>query len=225
VSCHHLQRASKIGFAPKKRSLHASERDSERVAKLRVDYKQEISQILDVERLIFLDESGVNLGMTRLYGRAEGGRRVEDSAPQNYGENISVLTAVSLGAPAEGVTATMTVNGSVDTDVFLVYLSEVLLPSLKKGDVLVMDNLSSHKVAGVRQMIEGRGAKLIYLPPYSPDLNPVEECWSKLKAFLRKAKARTREPLEEAIRQALKTITRTDIIGWMTHCGYAVQSF
>jgi transposase len=223
VSGHRLQRASAVELAPKKKSLHASERDTERVAKLRADYKQEISQILDVERLLFLDESGVNLAMTRLYGRAEGGRRVEDSAPQNYGENISVLTAVSLGASV-GVMATMTVNGSVDADVFLIYLSEVLLPCLKKRDVVVMDNLSAHKVAGVRQMIEGRGARLIYLPPYSPDLNPVEECWSKLKALLRKAKARTREALEEAIRQALKAIARTDIISWMAHCGYAVQS-
>ncbi len=171
------------------------------------------------ERLKFLDESGSNLALTRLYGRAAPGERVAEGVPQNYGENLTMLAAISLG----GLSAPMTVNGAVDGAVFLAYVREILCPTLEAGDVVVMDNLKAHKVAGVREAIEARGARVEYLPPYSPDLNPIEKCWSKVKTYLRKAKARTREALEAALREALLTITQADARAWFAHCGYPVH--
>lgn len=167
----------------------------------------------------FLDEAGSNLAMTRLYGRGERGARVIETVPQNYGENITMLASLSVA----GIEAPMTVNGAVDGIVFKVYVEEVLGPTLTTGDVVVMDNLPAHKVAGIKELIEARGAKLIYLPPYSPDLNPIEKCWSKIKTYLRKAKARTREELEKALREALLLITEEDAQGWFKSCGYAIH--
>jgi transposase len=122
-----------------------------------------------------------------------------------------------------GIDAPMTINGAVDGIVFKVYVAEVLCPTLEPGDVVVMDNLPAHKVAGIRELIEACGAKLIYLPPYSPDLNPIEKCWSKIKTHLRKAKARTRDELENALREALLLITEADAKGWFKSCGYAIH--
>jgi len=167
----------------------------------------------------FLDEAGSNLAMTRLYGRAAKGGRVIETVPQNYGENITMLATLSLS----GVAAPMTINGAVDGVVFKVYVGEVLCPALTAGDVVVMDNLPAHKVAGIKELIEGCGAQLVYLPPYSPDLNPIEKCWSKIKTYLRKAKARTREELEKALREALLLVTAEDAQGWFKSCGYAIH--
>jgi transposase len=172
-----------------------------------------------VSRLKFIDESGSNLALTRLYGRAAPGERVAEGVPQNYGENVTMLAAIGAG----GLQAPMTVNGAVDGTVFLAYVREVLGPTLEAGDVVVMDNLKAHKVAGVEEAIEARGARLEYLPPYSPDFNPIEKCWSKVKTFLRRAKARTREALEAALKEALLTITEADARAWFTHCGYPVH--
>lgn len=172
-----------------------------------------------ISKLKFLDEAGSNLAMTRLYGRGTPGARVVETVPQNYGENITMLASLTLS----GIEAPMTINGAVDGAVFKVYVEEVLGPTLKAGDVVVMDNLRVHKVAGIKQLIEERGAKLIYLPPYSPDLNPIEKCWSKIKTYLRKAKARTREELEQALREVLLTITEEDARGWFKSCGYAIH--
>lgn len=167
----------------------------------------------------FLDEAGSNLAMTRLYGRGERGARVIETVPQNYGENITMLATLSVA----GITAPMTINGAVDGDVFKVYVEQVLCPTLETDDVVVMDNLPAHKVAGIRELIERCGAKLIYLPPYSPDLNPIEKCWSKIKTYLRRAKARTREELEKALREALLLITEEDAQGWFKSCGYTIH--
>ncbi len=207
-----------IGVAAKKKSLHASERETERVVKMRSEYEAEVLPIV-LERLKFLDEAGSNVAMTRLYGRAQPGQRVVESVPQNYGENVSMLAAISMA----GVSAPMTISGAVDGLVFLEYVKQVLCPSLAEGDVIVMDNLSAHKIAGVRQAIEAEGAKLLYLPPYSPDLNPIEKCWSKIKTYLRKAKARTYETLTAALKEALLTITTADIKGWFASCGYSLH--
>jgi transposase len=174
---------------------------------------------LSWEYLKFIDESGTNIAMTRLYGRAPRGQRVVGSVPQNYGQNITMLAALS----ATGVEAVMTVEGATDGDVFRTYVRRVLAPTLSKGDIVVLDNLGAHKVEGVREVIEARGARLIYLPPYSPDLNPIERCWSKIKTALRAAKARTREALEVAISQALATVTESDARAWFKHCGYALR--
>lgn len=130
-----------------------------------------------------------------------------------------MLAALSI----EGVSAPMTIQGAVDGMVFLEYLKQVLCPSLQAGDVVVMDNLSAHKIKLVRELIESRGARLIYLPPYSPDLNPIEKCWSKIKTYLRAVKARTYETLSEALRQALLTITAEDAKGWFASCGYSLH--
>lgn len=180
---------------------------------------QELVAGLNFRRCKFIDESGVNISMTRLYGRAPKGERVLGSAPQNYGENVTMLGALSCA----GLEAMMTVNGATDADVFHAYVREVLAPTLSQGDIVVMDNLSAHKVAGVREAVEARGAQLIYLPPYSPDLNPIERCWSKIKTALRAAKARTREALDEAITLALATVTESDARGWFKHCGYVLH--
>jgi transposase len=169
--------------------------------------------------LKFVDESGVNLAMTRLYGRAPTGERVMASVPQNYGQSVTVLGALG----AHGLQAVMTVEGATDTEVFRTYVKRVLGPTLTPGDIVVMDNLQAHKVVGIQQAIARRGAQLVYLPPYSPDLSPIEACWSKLKTALRTAKARTRDVLDAAIKAALPTITAVDAHGWFRHCGYALQ--
>ena len=121
-----------------------------------------------------------------------------------------------------GISAPMTVEGAVDGAVFRACIEQVLAPTLIEGDVVVMDNLGAHKVKGIREAIEGRGATVIYLPPYSPDLNPIEKCWSKIKTYLRAAKARTREALEQALKEALLLVTEKDAIGWFSSCGYPV---
>jgi transposase len=169
--------------------------------------------------LTFIDESGVNLAMTRLYGRAPRGERVMGAVPQTYGPNVTRLA--SLGS--HGVEAVMTIDGATDAEVFRIYVDQVLRPTLHPGDIVIMDNLRAHKVVGIREAIEQTGARGLYVPPYSPDLAPIERCWSKLKSILRTAKARTREALDEAIAQALATITASDARGWFQHCGYALQ--
>ena len=161
----------------------------------------------------------MNLALSRLYGRAAPGVRVVDSVPQNYGQNISVLAALGGG----GLSAPMTVDGAVDAEVFRSYVAQVLGPTLAPGDIVVMDNLTAHKVVGVAETIESRGARLEFLPPYSPGLNPIEQGWAKIKTALRQAKARTRQALEAAFKQALPTITPADARAWFAHCGYPVR--
>lgn len=157
--------------------------------------------------------------MTRLYGRAARGERVIDTVPQNYGENITMLAALCIS----GVVAPLTINGAVDGVVFKEYIKHVLAPTLLAGDCVVMDNLPAHKVKDIKELIEARGARLIYLPPYSPDLNPIEKCWSKIKTYLRQAKARTRAELEKALAEALLLVSSEDAIGWFRSCGYAIH--
>ncbi len=152
--------------------------------------------------------------MTRLYGRGLGGSRVHEAAPGGRWRMLTILGAMS----SRGMIATMTVEAATDREVFLAYLEQVLCPALRPGDVVVMDNLSSHKVDGVRESIEGCGAELLYLPPYSPDLNPIEKAWSKLKELLRTAKARTAEALGLAISQLLPEITPANAQAWFRLC-------
>lgn len=210
-----VRRVAKIKLAAQKKSLHAAERESPRVEARRIEYQTEIAGV-DFSKFKFLDEAGSNPAMTRLYGRAGRGTRVIEATPQNYGENITMLAALSLS----GVTAPMTINGAVDGEVFKVYVEQVLAPTLQAGDVVVMDNLPAHKVKGIQELIGQRGARLIYLPPYSPDLNPIEKCWSKIKTYLRRAKARTRAELEKALAEALLRISSRDAEGWFKSCGY-----
>lgn len=158
--------------------------------------------------------------MTRLYGRAPRGRRATESVPRNYGSQTSIISAISL----DGVAATMTVEGAVDTDTFNAYVEQVLRPTIRPGDVLVLDNLSAHRASRIEEVAHECGAHVLWLAPYSPDFSPIELMWSKIKASMRAAKARTREELERALVAALKLITNTDCVGWFTHCGYQVTS-
>jgi len=157
--------------------------------------------------------------MTRLYGRAPKGVRVIGSVPQNYGQNVTMLAALGH----HGLQAMMTVEGATDAAVFRAYVKHVLGPTLSPGDIVVLDNLGAHKAVGIQQMLARRRVRLLYLPPYSPDLAPIEPCWSKVKTALRKTKARSRAALDGAIAEALATITETDAHGWFLHCGYALQ--
>jgi transposase len=148
--------------------------------------------------------------MTRLYARGLGGARISEGTPDSRWKVLTILGAICLG----GMIATMTIEAATDREIFLAYLDHCLCPKLQAGDVVVMDNLSSHKVNGVRERIEKCGARLLYLPPYSPDLNPIEKAWSKLKQMLRTAKARSREGLDRAISELLPCITPDDAKAW-----------
>lgn len=168
--------------------------------------------------MIFLDESGVTTRMTRLYGRAVGGTRVQESTPEGNWKILTILGAMSN----RGMIAAMTVEAATDREIFLTFLEEVLCPVLQPGDVVIMDNLSSHKVDGVRERIERCQAELLYLPPYSPDLNPIEKAWSKLKEILRQAKARTVEALDQAITKALPEISPANAKAWFRLCSKGI---
>jgi transposase len=166
--------------------------------------------------LVFVDECGSNIALTPLYARAPKGQRATDSVPRNRGKNTTLIAALSL----EGIAASMIIEGAANAAAFEAYIEHILVPNLQQGQIVVMDNLRVHKTARVRQLIEDKGCELVFLPAYSPDFSPVEETFSKIKTFLRRAKARTREALEEAIAAALLTVTSQDAHGWFTHCGY-----
>jgi transposase len=182
-------------------------------------YDRELSTTFDLRHVKCIDESGLNLALTRLCGRAPRGARVPGSAPQNYGQNVTMLGALSC----TGLAAVMMVEGAADADVCRAYVHEVLCPTLRAGALVVADTLSAHQAAGVPEAIAATGARMLYLPPYSPDLNPIEPCWSKLKTFLRAAKARTRTALDAAVARALATVTEADARAWFAHCGYVLH--
>jgi transposase len=171
---------------------------------------------LDVHRLVFLDESGAKTNMTRLYGRSFDGERLVDAAPQGHWCTTTMLSAIRV----DGSTAPMVIEGPTDADVFQAYVEQVLVGSLRPGDIVIMDNLAPHKKAGVMAAIQAAGAEAKFLPPYSPDFNPIEKMWSKIKAYLRKAKARTWDALVGAIKEALKEVSGSDAHNWFRSCGY-----
>jgi len=210
--------AQKDGPAAEKKSLHARERDREENRQRREEFQEKLRTV-PTEKLKFLDESGVTTQMTRAWGRAPKGERIAEGTPQGHWKVLTTLGAMSV----RGIEAAMTIDAATDGEVFLAYVDQVLCPQLQPGDVVVMDNLSSHKVKGVREKIAACGAELLYLPPYSPDLNPIEKAWFKLKQFLRSAKARTIEALEQAIAEALRTITADNAQAWFRHCGYGIN--
>jgi transposase len=156
--------------------------------------------------------------MTRRYGRAPRGERVHDSAPRNYGSHTSLIGAMGL----RGLVATLTVEGAVDTLCFDAYLDRVLGPRLRRGDVIVLDNLGAHRASRVEEVAAERGAQVLWLAPYSPDFSPIEHCWSKIKSYLRGAKARTADALDNALAQAIGLVSEADIRGWFRHCGYSL---
>lgn len=171
---------------------------------------------LNLDRLVFLDECGINTLMARFRGRCPQGKRLVDSSPAASWETTTLLSAVRL----EGAIAPLIISGAVDGEYFAGYVEQFLVWELKRGDIVIMDNLPSHKSQRVTDAIEGAGCTLVYLPPYSPDFNPIENMWSKVKACLRKARARTYDALVDAVRDALLAVTCEDCAGFFEHCGY-----
>ncbi len=173
----------------------------------------------DVRRLVFVDESGMHTSMMRLRSRAPRGERAYGKVPRNRGKNTTLIASMSL----RGMEEAMCVKGATDAEVFEVYVEHFLAPTLEEGQVVVFDKLGAHRTKKVRELIEARGAEALFLPSYSPDLNPIEEAFSKIKSILRKVGARTHEALIEAISEALSAITPQDVAGWFNHCGYEAK--
>jgi transposase len=176
----------------------------------------DLAQTLEARRMVVVDESGTHLDMTSAYARAPQGERAVDNVLRNYGCNVSLIAALRLS----GMDAPFVVEGSVNAAVFETYTEQILAPTLQPGDSVVMDNLSCHKNDTVRRLIEARGASVLFLPAYSPDLSPIEQAFSKLKQFLRRVKALTVNALLDAIAYALLTISPIDAIGFFTDCGF-----
>jgi transposase len=210
-SLDHESRHQTAGLDAKKKSIGATERNEEERAAWRAK-----TCTLPTEDLVFIDEAGSNIALTPLYARAPRGERARGKVPRNRGKNTTLIAALSL----VGMGAAMILEGSADTIAFEMYVEQILAPSLQTGQIVVMNNLQAHKSERIKQAIEAKGCQLLFLPGYSPDLSPIEEAFSKLKTALCRAGARTREALEEALAQALLTITAQDAQGWFQHCGY-----
>ena len=166
-----------------------------------------------------MDESSTNVAFTPRYARAPKGERAKGSAPRNWGKNVTLISSITLS----GMGPSMSIEGSSDTESFGLYMRNVLAPRLRSGQIVVMDNLSVHRSKWVRELIEERGCQLWLLPPYSPDLNPIEEAFSKVKSLLRRASARTLGALFEATGGALRSVSREDARGYFGHCGYTTS--
>ena len=187
------------------------------VQEKRREWKETITPEM-VEHLVFLDESGVNTDLTRLYGRALSSQRAVDHAPLNTPRTTTVLSSIRL----DGEKAFTTYQGGTTGERFVQYLEETLLPTLRPGDIVVMDNMRSHHVKAVREILEAQGMKVLYLPPYSPDLNPIEKMWPKMKAILRKWKIRCLEQLPDAIERALACVSQLDCLHWFLVSNYCL---
>jgi transposase len=202
-------------MARQKKSKIAQERDEEARGLWRW-----LASHFDARRLVFVDESGFHTSMTRLYGRAPKGKRAYGKVPRNRGKNTTLIAAITLegamGAP-------MSVEGATDSEAFEAYVEHFLAPTLREGQVVVLDGLGAHRPKRIRELVEARGADLVFLPSYSPDLNPIEEAFSKVKALVRKEGARLSEALVEAIGRALAAVTAEDAAGWFAHAGYRPQ--
>lgn len=203
----------------KKKCLVASERDAAHIGNLRAKWAEWQKDVV-AARLVFIDEAGSTVAMTRTHARAPRGERTSEAVPRNRGTVTTILGALSV----DGLQATMTIEGGTDGDVFAAYVEQVLTPILCKGDLVVLDNAAAHKDPRVMEALARVGATPVYLPPYSPDLNPIELAWSKLKAHLRRARARTVEALNAAVAQAMNAISPADACGWFRHCGYAAHA-
>lgn len=200
----------------KKKSLHAAEQDRPDVAEARQKWKAEQTS-LDLNKLVFIDETGTNTKMVRTRGRCRRGQRLIGKAPWGHWKTTTFVA----GLRCNEISAPCVLDGAMNGQVFRAYVEKVLIPVLKPGDIVVMDNLSAHKVDGIRELIKAVGAKLVYLPPYSPDLNPIEMAFAKLKALLRKAAARTRDALWDKIADVLQAFTPQECANYFRHAGYA----
>jgi transposase len=198
-----------------KKSLHAAEQQRPDVAAAREAWRDR-QPSLDPNRLVFIDETWATTNMTRRYGRAPRGERLVAPVPHGHWKTSTFVA----GLRTSGLTAPLVVDGAMNGDVFRAYVEQVLAPTLAAGDVVVLDNLGSHKVAGVREAIEARGASLVYLPPYSPDLNPIEQAFAKLKALLRKIAARSVAALWDALGDILDRFTPQECVNYLANAGY-----
>ena len=169
-----------------------------------------------INNLVFLDESGININMTRHYGRSKASERAVDSAPLNTPCNTTILSSIRL----DGRTAHTVYQGGTTAGRFAEYLENILIPTLSRDDIIVMDNMRSHHAKAVKEVLDASGIRYLYLPPYSPDFNPIEKMWSKLKAYLRKAKVRTLSGLPDAVEVAFSSVTASDCLGWFRSCCY-----
>ena len=206
---------ARLGLTRKKKQVRSAEQDRPDVADARRAWAA-AQPSFDTSRLVFLDETWATTNMARRYGRAPRGQRVVGAVPHGHWRTTTVIAALR----AEGIVAPLVLDGAVDGPAFLAYVEQFLAPALRPGDVLVMDNLGSHKVAGVREAVEARGATLLYLPPYSPDLNPVEQVFAKLKALLRAEAARTVEALWAAVGRLIARFPAAECARYLAHCGY-----
>lgn len=198
-----------------KKSLYAAERDKTEVQEKRTEWTK-LMKYFNPNQLVFLDETGVNIDMTRLYGRSIGNTRIKESAPINTPKRRGVVGAMRF----DGTIRYRSFDGSITGKRFLKFLKYTLAPSLRRGDIVVMDNLSIHKVKGVDEIILSANALPLYLPPYSPDLNPIELLWSKLKNFLRSRKIRDKKKLKNAVRAGILKIVSSDCVHCFYHSGY-----
>ncbi len=196
----------------KKRSVGAAERDEW----LRAAWRVTLAQQIDAQRLVFVDEMGAHTSLSAIYAYSPRGQRAYCAVPRNRGPNTTLLSCMTV----EGMGPSLAVEGTTNREVFEAYVERVLSPELRPGQVVVMDNLMAHKGERVRELIEGRGCELLYLPPYSPDFNPIEEAFAKIKGLLRKAEARTREALAEALGTAISAVSAHDARSFFEHCGY-----
>jgi transposase len=197
---------------PKKSSVGAAERDEF----LRAAWRVMLAGRTQASRFVFVDECSTNTSLSPRYAWSPKGQRARCKVPRNYGPNVTLLASMTH----EGIGPCLAVEGATTSEVFETYIEQMLRPALRPGQMVVMDNLSSHKGERVRELIEERGCELLYLPPYSPDLNPIEEAFSKVKGLLREAEVRTREALVETIGRALSAVSARDAWGYFEHCGY-----
>ena len=202
-------------MAAQKKSQIAQERDEQARGLWRW-----LASRFDARRLLFVDECGFHTSMTRLRARAPKGKRAYGKVPRNRGKNQTLIAAITLEG---GMGESMSVEGATDAKAFEAYVEHFLAPSLREGQVVVLDGLGAHRTDKVRELLEGRGADLVFLPSYSPDMNPIEEAFSKIKQLVRKVGARRREALVEAIGRALTAVTTEDAAGWFAHAGYRAQ--
>ena len=212
VSTATMSRAmARLGWTRKKQTRVASERSEQ----ARAVWREQVGQ-LDARTLVFVDETGSHLSLTPLYARAPKGERADGRVPFNRGTHTTLMASLSLQGPGEA----LLLKGAADGRAFQTSIEQFLVPSLQAGQIVVLDNLSTHQGERVRQAVEARGCRLLFLPASSPDLSPIEAAESSLKASLRKVGARIQERLQQAIAEALLTITTQDVLGWFRHCGY-----
>jgi len=196
---------------PVKKSLEAAERDERQ----REEFREEVAAVAR-RRLVFADETGFNLAMTRRFGRAPRGRRVRQAVPRKRGTNVTLVGALAL----RGWVAALSFSGSLDREAFDAFVTALLVPRLRRSDVVLLDNLRVHHVSQVEEAVRSAHARVMWLPSYSPDFSPLESCWPKVKAVVRGEEPRNPPGLDAALTQALNAVTAADVDGWFRHCGY-----